>query len=79
MGTVVPANEVVDMADRHGAVVHVDGARAVSHMPVDVQSLDCDFYTFPMPQEFRANRNRGPVGESPPTRGPWPLGRAAGT
>ena len=46
LGTVVPAREMVEMAHRHGALVHVDGAQAVSHMPVDVQSLDCDFYTF---------------------------------
>src|SRR5690625_6934434 len=29
-----------------GACVLVDGAQAVAHMPVDVQSLDCDFYVF---------------------------------
>ena len=34
------------MAHRHGARVLVDGAQAVSHMPVDVQALDCDFYVF---------------------------------
>jgi cysteine desulfurase/selenocysteine lyase len=46
LGTVVPAREMVEMAHRHGAVVLVDGAQAVSHMPVDVQALDCDFYVF---------------------------------
>jgi cysteine desulfurase/selenocysteine lyase len=34
------------MAHRAGARVLVDGAQAVSHMPVDVQALDCDFYCF---------------------------------
>jgi cysteine desulfurase/selenocysteine lyase len=34
------------MAHRHGARVLVDGAQAVSHMPVDVQSIDCDWYAF---------------------------------
>ena len=34
------------MAHRHGARVLVDGAQAVSHMPVDVQELDCDFFVF---------------------------------
>ena len=34
------------MAHRYGARVLVDGAQAVSHMPVDVQALDCDFYVF---------------------------------
>ena len=34
------------MAHRHGARVLVDGAQAVSHMPVDVHALDSDFYAF---------------------------------
>ena len=34
------------MAHRHGARVLVDGAQSVSHMPIDVQSLDCDFFVF---------------------------------
>ncbi len=46
LGTVVPAREIVEIAHRYGARVHIDGAQAVSHMPVDVQQLDCDFYTF---------------------------------
>ena len=46
LGTITPAREMVEMAHRHGAVVLVDGAQAVSHMPVDVQALDADFYVF---------------------------------
>jgi cysteine desulfurase/selenocysteine lyase len=46
LGTILPAREMVEVAHRYGAVVLVDGAQAVSHMPVDVQALDCDFYTF---------------------------------
>ena len=46
LGTIVPARELIEMAHRHGAVVMVDGAQAVSHMSVDVQALDCDFYCF---------------------------------
>jgi cysteine desulfurase/selenocysteine lyase len=46
LGTVTPAAEMVAMAHRYGARVLVDGAQAVSHMPVDVQALDCDFYVF---------------------------------
>jgi cysteine desulfurase/selenocysteine lyase len=46
LGTITPAREMVAMAHRHGARVLVDGAQAVSHMPVDVQDLDCDFYCF---------------------------------
>jgi cysteine desulfurase/selenocysteine lyase len=46
LGTILPAREMVEIAHRHGAMVLVDGAQAVSHMPVDVQRLDCDFYVF---------------------------------
>jgi cysteine desulfurase/selenocysteine lyase len=46
LGTITPAHQMVQMAHRYGARVLVDGAQAVSHMPIDVQSLDCDFYVF---------------------------------
>jgi cysteine desulfurase / selenocysteine lyase len=46
LGTVTPAREMIEIAHRHGAKVLLDGAQAVSHMPVDVQLLDCDFYVF---------------------------------
>jgi cysteine desulfurase/selenocysteine lyase len=46
LGTIVPVTQVVEMAHRHGATVLVDGAQAVSHMPVDVQAIGCDFYVF---------------------------------
>jgi cysteine desulfurase/selenocysteine lyase len=37
---------MVEAAHRRGARVLVDGAQAVSHMRVDVQTLNCDFYVF---------------------------------
>jgi cysteine desulfurase/selenocysteine lyase len=46
LGTVTPVREMIETAHRHGAKVLVDGAQAVSHIPVDVQTLDCDFYVF---------------------------------
>jgi len=46
LGTVVPVKEMVEAAHRHGARVLVDGAQAVSHMRVDVQAINCDFYAF---------------------------------
>ncbi len=46
LGTIVPVAEVVRMAHDAGAKVLLDGAQAVSHIPVDVQALDCDFYVF---------------------------------
>ncbi|MGY0780987.1 family 2A encapsulin nanocompartment cargo protein cysteine desulfurase [Azospirillum argentinense] len=44
LGTVTPAAEMVAMARSAGAVTLVDGAQAVSHMPVNMQALGCDFF-----------------------------------
>ncbi|MBP2231680.1 cysteine desulfurase/selenocysteine lyase [Azospirillum agricola] len=44
LGTVTPAAEMVAMARAAGARTLVDGAQAVSHMPVDVRTLGCDFF-----------------------------------
>ena len=46
LGTITPVREMVQMAHRYGARILVDGAQAVSHLRVDVQALDCDFYVF---------------------------------
>jgi cysteine desulfurase/selenocysteine lyase len=46
LGTVTPAQAMIEMAHRYGAKVLLDGAQAVSHMSTDVQSYDCDFYVF---------------------------------
>jgi cysteine desulfurase/selenocysteine lyase len=46
LGTINPVNEMIRLARRRGIPVLLDGAQAVAHMPVDVQALDCDFYTF---------------------------------
>jgi len=46
LGTVTPAREMIEMAHRYGARVLLDGAQAVSHLRVDVQTLDCDWYVF---------------------------------
>jgi cysteine desulfurase/selenocysteine lyase len=46
LGTVTPVDAMIEAAHRHGARVLVDGAQAVSHMRVDVQALNCDFYVF---------------------------------
>jgi cysteine desulfurase/selenocysteine lyase len=46
LGTITPVKEIVALAHRYGARVLVDGAQAVSHLRVDVQDLDADFYVF---------------------------------
>lgn len=45
MGVVHPIKQIADIAHRHGAVLVVDGAQSTPHLKVDVQELDCDFYT----------------------------------
>jgi cysteine desulfurase / selenocysteine lyase len=43
LGTINPVKELARLAHATGAVILVDGAQSVPHMPVDVQDLDCDF------------------------------------
>ncbi len=46
LGTINPVKEIIALAHRRGIPVLLDGAQGVSHLPVDVQDLDCDFYCF---------------------------------
>jgi cysteine desulfurase/selenocysteine lyase len=46
LGTINPVAALTARAKAVGAVVLVDGAQAVAHLPVDVQAIGCDFYTF---------------------------------
>jgi cysteine desulfurase/selenocysteine lyase len=46
LGTITPVHEMVAMAHRHGARVVVDGAQSVSHLKIDMQAFDCDFFVF---------------------------------
>jgi cysteine desulfurase / selenocysteine lyase len=56
LGTVNPVKQMIEQAHAVGALVLVDGAQAVSHLSVDVQALDCDFYV------FSAHKLYGPTG-----------------
>ena len=46
LGTVPPVGEITRMAHEAGALILVDGAQMVSHLPVDVREVDLDFLTF---------------------------------
>jgi len=46
LGTCNPVEEIVARAHAVGAVVLVDGAQAVPHLPVDVRAIGADFYGF---------------------------------
>jgi cysteine desulfurase/selenocysteine lyase len=46
LGTINPVREMVEAAHAAGALVLLDGAQAVPHVPVDVQAIGADFYAF---------------------------------
>lgn len=46
LGTINPVKEMIAMAHRRGIPVIVDGAQSMAHLPIDVQSMDCEFYVF---------------------------------
>ena len=46
LGTIVPVKQIIDLAHRVGAKVLIDGAQSVSHIAVNVQALDTDFFVF---------------------------------
>ena len=56
LGTINPVKTIIDMAHGVGAVVLIDGAQASSHLDLDVQALDADFYV------FSAHKLYGPTG-----------------
>ena len=46
LGREQPVHKIAEIAHRHGAVVVVDGAQSVPHLPVDVTELGADFFAF---------------------------------
>lgn len=56
LGTVNPVRRIADLTHAAGAVVLVDGAQGVPHLPVDVQALGADFYV------ASAHKMYGPTG-----------------
>jgi len=46
LGSVIPVEEIVDIAHERGAYVLIDAAQSVPHMKVDVQKIGCDFLAF---------------------------------
>ena len=56
LGFEVPIKEICDIAHALGAIVVVDGAQSVPHMPIHVKQLDCDFLA------FSAHKCCGPTG-----------------
>jgi cysteine desulfurase/selenocysteine lyase len=56
LGTINPVTEITTIAHEHGVPILLDGAQGVTHMPIDMQAIDCDFYV------FSAHKLYGPTG-----------------
>lgn len=56
LGTINPIKTIIEKAHAFGAKVLIDGAQASSHMDIDVQDLDADFYA------LSAHKLFGPTG-----------------
>lgn len=56
LGTINPVNEIARAARKVGAIVVLDGAQALPHLPIDVNHLDFDFLA------FSAHKMLGPTG-----------------
>ncbi|WP_143961426.1 SufS family cysteine desulfurase [Litoribacter populi] len=56
LGTINPVEEIIEKAHSVGAKVLLDGAQSSSHLTIDVQKLDCDFFA------FSAHKIYGPTG-----------------
>ena len=56
LGTVNPIREMIRIAHEHDVPFAVDGAQSITHIAVDVQDLDADFYA------FSAHKVYGPTG-----------------
>jgi cysteine desulfurase/selenocysteine lyase len=46
LGTVNPVRQLADIAHWYGALILVDGAQSVPHMPVNVGEMGADFFAF---------------------------------
>lgn len=56
LGTINPIEEIIALAHANKSLVLIDGAQGISHIPVNVNSLDCDFYV------FSSHKMYGPTG-----------------
>ncbi|HCN74595.1 cysteine desulfurase [Pseudolactococcus plantarum] len=56
LGVINPVKEIAKLAHDHGALMVVDGAQSAPHMAIDVQDLDCDFFT------LSGHKMAGPTG-----------------
>ena len=63
LGVVTPVQEIARICHDHGALLLVDGAQSVPHMPVDVSTHRLRFFCILGPQDARPDRHRCPLDE----------------
>jgi cysteine desulfurase/selenocysteine lyase len=56
LGTINPVKEIIEAAHKMRAVVLIDGAQSTVHLNIDVQEMDCDFFS------FSSHKMYGPTG-----------------
>ncbi len=56
LGTINPVEQIIKRSHANGTIVHIDGAQAVAHTPLNLRALDVDFYS------FSAHKMYGPMG-----------------
>lgn len=56
LGTINPIENIINLAKKYHAKVLIDAAQAISHVPINIQKLDCDFLA------FSAHKMFGPTG-----------------
>jgi len=61
LGTITPVNEIAEICNQRDAMLLVDGAQSVPHIPVDVSDIGCDYFC------FSGHKMLGPTG----TGGLW--------
>lgn len=55
-GIINPIKRLIKTAHKYNSLVLIDGSQAISHITIDVQNLDCDFYV------FSSHKMYGPTG-----------------
>jgi SufS family cysteine desulfurase len=56
IGKINPVEKIIALTKKYQAISVVDGAQACAHLPLNMQTLDCDFYA------FSAHKMFGPTG-----------------
>ena len=46
LGTVNPIDEIISIANKKNILTLIDAAQSISHIPIDVKKLKCDFFVF---------------------------------